>query len=87
MRHSKLGLFSSEEIDPVQLVGAVFPAVEEDRGVLRLGLRLFGLFSRRCSVVTGAGSEALLVSAIADMLISPSHPSFRYTWQLWALAS
>jgi hypothetical protein len=63
MRHFMLGLFSSEEIDPVQLV--VLAAVEEGRGVLRLGLgglwplRLFGLF--RCPVVYGAGSEALVV--------------------------
>jgi hypothetical protein len=44
-------LFSSEEVNPVQLV--VLAGVEEGRGVLRLkerlgGLwRLFGLFSRR----------------------------------------
>jgi hypothetical protein len=48
MRHFMLGLFSSEEIDPVQLVGVPYAAVEEGRGVLRVGrLCLFGLFSRR----------------------------------------
>jgi hypothetical protein len=36
MSHSMLGLFSSEEIDPVQLVGVSLAAVEEGRGVLRL---------------------------------------------------
>jgi hypothetical protein len=46
------GLFSSEEINPVQLVSAVLAAVEEARDVLRFGeclgglWRLFGFFSR-----------------------------------------
>jgi hypothetical protein len=37
MRHFMYGLFSSEEIDPVQLVGVVLAAVEEGRlfGLLR----------------------------------------------------
>jgi hypothetical protein len=36
MRHFMLGLLSSEEVNPVQLVGDVFAAVEEGRGVLRI---------------------------------------------------
>jgi hypothetical protein len=63
MRDFMLGLFSSEEIDPVQLAGKVFAAVEEGRGVIRLGLgglwRLFGLFSRRCPVVYGGRVRSL----------------------------
>jgi hypothetical protein len=55
MRHFMVGLFSSEEIDPEQMVVVPYAAVEEGRGVLRLGLsglwRLFGHFSRRCPVV------------------------------------
>jgi hypothetical protein len=58
------GLFSSEEIDSVKLVGVFLTAVEEGRDV-RVGLggvwplRLFGLFSRRCPVVYGCTSRSL----------------------------
>jgi hypothetical protein len=38
------GLFSSEEVNPVQLVSFLFAAVEEDRGVLRFVERLRGLW-------------------------------------------
>jgi hypothetical protein len=48
----------------VQLVGVVFAAVEEGRGVLRFGLGglwalLFGLFSGRCPVVYGGRFRSL----------------------------
>jgi hypothetical protein len=37
MKHFMVGLFSSEEVNPVKLVLDVSAGVEEGRGVLRFG--------------------------------------------------